>query len=79
MEPQLGDVGTGSERQAATPGEHDDADVRIGPEPVERSVQLVLHPGVDRVAYLGSIERHRGDALADLDLDCLEWHPLSSS
>ncbi len=60
----LADVGAGAERTGARRGEHEHAQCRIGPELVERGVQVGDRGGVERVADVRAVETHDLDPVA---------------
>ena len=73
---ESGDVAAGAER-AAGASQHDDAHVVVGTGHVHGLVDLVRHDVRPGVQLLGTIERDRRDAVADVVQDLLVRHVRS--
>jgi hypothetical protein len=62
--PHALDVATGGKR-APGAGQHDGADIAVGPEPRERLPQRLQHLARESVQPIGPVQRQRRDAVLD--------------
>ncbi len=76
------EIGAGAEGAVAMTGKDHGADAVVGIGDIDRLDDLGHHHPCEGVHLLGTIQRQRGDALRDLQLDlCVFGHlgPLPSS
>ena len=67
-------VAAGAEGLVAGAGQHDDADVAVGPRGAERGHHLVDGLGAEGVAHLRPVDRDPRDAVARVVENVLERH-----
>ena len=73
---EAAEVGAGAEDLLARAGQDDGADLVVVADPLHRVDELAEHLVRERVALLGAVQRHRGDAAGDLVEKLLVVHAM---